>query len=151
MRLLSLPAMLRTPKRRVLLRALRPCLPDRERGAVARRRVQVYHNFMTAEECDHLVNISRPLVRFVHLRLCRQRTALHGHAATASRSSATAQMRRSTVVGEGGKSVLDTIRTSRGTFLRCAVHCPQKRPEQGVVAYAEPDARLLMRLCLVKD
>ena len=31
-----------------------------------------------------------------------------------------AQMRRSTVVGAGGKSVLDTIRTSRGTFLRCA-------------------------------
>ena len=26
-------------------------------------RVQVYHNFMTADECDHLVNISRPLVR----------------------------------------------------------------------------------------
>lgn len=30
------------------------------------------------------------------------------------------QMRQSTVVGAGGKSVTDTIRTSRGTFLRCS-------------------------------
>lgn len=28
------------------------------------------------------------------------------------------QMRQSTVVGAGGKSVTDTIRTSRGTFIR---------------------------------
>ena len=28
------------------------------------------------------------------------------------------QMRKSTVVGQGGKSVLDNIRTSYGTFLR---------------------------------
>ena len=27
-------------------------------------------------------------------------------------------MRQSTVVGKGGKSVKDTVRTSRGTFLR---------------------------------
>lgn len=50
-------------------------------------RAQVYHNFITPEECDDLINKARP------------------------------QLRQSTVVGEGGKSVLDTVRTSRGTFL----------------------------------
>jgi hypothetical protein len=29
-------------------------------------------------------------------------------------------MKRSTVVGAGGKSVTDNIRTSYGTFIRCA-------------------------------
>jgi hypothetical protein len=41
------------------------------------------------QECDHIVNISKPL------------------------------MMRSTVVSEGGASVVDHIRTSYGTFIRC--------------------------------
>ena len=45
---------------------------------------------MHAQECDHIVNVSKPL------------------------------MMRSTVVGEGGASVVDHIRTSYGTFLRCS-------------------------------
>ena len=49
-------------------------LRTHERGAHGHRRVQVYHNFMTAEECDHLVNISRPLVRLVR-QLPRQASA----------------------------------------------------------------------------
>lgn len=44
---------------------------------------------MHMQECDHIVNVSKPL------------------------------MMRSTVVGEGGASVVDHIRTSYGTFLRC--------------------------------
>ena len=43
---------------------------------------------MHTQECDHIVNVSKPL------------------------------MMRSTVVGEGGASVVDHIRTSYGTFLR---------------------------------
>jgi prolyl 4-hydroxylase len=45
---------------------------------------------MRIQECDHIVNVSKPL------------------------------MMRSTVVGEGGASVVDHIRTSYGTFLRSA-------------------------------
>ena len=31
-------------------------------------RAQVYHNFMTPEECDHIVSVARPMVR--HLKFC---------------------------------------------------------------------------------
>lgn len=53
-----------------------------------RPRTFVYHNFLSAQECDHIVNISKPL------------------------------MMRSTVVGAGGASVQDNIRTSYGAFIR---------------------------------
>ena len=84
---------------------------------------------MTADECDHLVNISRPLVRpgpqplgFVNaLGMYNSETGKQrGLRLTHHFAYDVSQMRRSTVVGAGGKSVLDTIRTSRGTFLRCA-------------------------------
>ena len=54
-------------------------------------RAYLYHNFMTAEEADHLVELARPTVA------------------------------RSEVVDpETGGSVLDSVRTSHGTFLSCA-------------------------------
>lgn len=51
-------------------------------------RVFIYHNFLTDAESRHIVHTAAP------------------------------QMKRSTVVGEGGKSVEDQIRTSYGTFIR---------------------------------
>lgn len=51
-------------------------------------RVYIWHNFITDEEARHLIDLAAP------------------------------QMKRSTVVGEGGKSVEDNYRTSYGTFLR---------------------------------
>ncbi|PSC72823.1 Prolyl 4-hydroxylase subunit alpha-1 [Micractinium conductrix] len=62
-------------------------------------RAFVYHNFMTEEEADHIVSLAKPF------------------------------MRRSTVVGAGGESVEDQIRTSYGTFL--------KRLQDPVVAAVE--------------
>lgn len=53
-----------------------------------RPRSFLYHNFMTAEEADHIIHVAKPF------------------------------MKRSTVVGAGGKSVEDSIRTSYGTFLK---------------------------------
>jgi len=51
-------------------------------------RAWVYHSFMSAEECDHIIGLAAP------------------------------RMARSTVVdSETGDSVLDPIRTSQGTFL----------------------------------
>lgn len=51
-------------------------------------RAWLYHNFMTADECEHVMELARP------------------------------SMARSTVVdAETGNSVLDPIRTSQGTFL----------------------------------
>ncbi|CAI5467394.1 unnamed protein product [Closterium sp. Yama58-4] len=50
-------------------------------------RAFLYPNFLSAAECDYIVNMSRPL------------------------------MERSTVVGQGGKSVVDHIRTSNGCFI----------------------------------
>lgn len=53
-----------------------------------RPRAWLYHNFMTAEECDHIMELAAP------------------------------SMARSTVVdADTGNSVLDPIRTSQGTFL----------------------------------
>lgn len=51
-------------------------------------RAFVFHNFMTEEEADHIVALAKPF------------------------------MKRSTVVGAGGASVEDQIRTSYGTFLK---------------------------------
>ncbi len=51
-------------------------------------RAFIYHNFMSEEECNHLLKLAVP------------------------------QMRRSTVVGANGSSVEDDYRTSYGTFLR---------------------------------
>lgn len=51
-------------------------------------RAFVYHNFLSDEECAHIKQTAAP------------------------------QMRRSTVVGDGGKGVVHGIRTSSGTFLR---------------------------------
>lgn len=50
-------------------------------------RAFLYHNFLTPEECDHVVELAKP------------------------------HMARSTVVGDKGQSVTDSIRTSYGTFL----------------------------------
>lgn len=70
-----------------------------------RPRSFVYHNFLSAQECDHIVNISKPL------------------------------MMRSTVVGAGGASVTDNIRTSYGTFIRCgALLAALCAARQGVAA-----------------
>ena len=53
-----------------------------------RPRAWLYHNFMTEEECDHIMQLAAP------------------------------SMARSTVVdADTGNSVLDPIRTSQGTFL----------------------------------
>ena len=53
-----------------------------------RPRAWLYHNFMSAEECDHIMELAAP------------------------------SMARSTVVdADTGNSVLDPIRTSQGTFL----------------------------------
>lgn len=51
-------------------------------------RAFVYHNFLTNEECDHLINASIP------------------------------QMKRSKVVGKNGESETMDVRTSYGSFLR---------------------------------
>ncbi len=71
------------------------------------------------------------------------------------------QMRRSTVVGAGGKSVLDTIRTSRGTFLRCVAvfsECTCVGPRQQVnhavliealIARSQPGRRQLLKAALL--
>lgn len=50
-------------------------------------RAFVYHNFLTHEECDHIIRLAAP------------------------------QMRRSTVVGENGTIMMDEIRTSHGCFV----------------------------------
>eukprot|EP00873_Tetraselmis_striata_P014068 jgi/Tetstr1/434332/TSEL_023438.t1 len=50
-------------------------------------RAFVFHNFLSEEECDHIVELADPV------------------------------MERSTVVGAGGKGVQDGIRTSSGTFI----------------------------------
>ncbi|KAL3148525.1 hypothetical protein ABBQ38_013963 [Trebouxia sp. C0009 RCD-2024] len=54
----------------------------------AHPRAYVYHNFLSPEECDHIVALAKP------------------------------RMKRSTVVGKGGQGTQDEIRTSYGTFLR---------------------------------
>jgi hypothetical protein len=51
-------------------------------------RAFLYHNFISADEADHMVKLAKPY------------------------------MKRSTVVGSDGSSVLDQIRTSYGTFLQ---------------------------------
>jgi len=87
-------------------------------------RAFVYHNFLSHEECDHIVNVSKPLVRCClhatsglppHLP-CKVIT----HEMLYVTILVSAQMRRSTVVGAEGESVTDNIRTSYGTFLRWA-------------------------------
>mmetsp|Transcript_11598 Transcript_11598/g.32872 ORF Transcript_11598/g.32872 Transcript_11598/m.32872 type:complete len:346 (-) Transcript_11598:300-1337(-) len=50
-------------------------------------RAVVFHNFLSHEECDHIIELAEPV------------------------------MERSTVVGSGGAGVLDNIRTSSGTFI----------------------------------
>lgn len=50
-------------------------------------RVYLYHNFLSDEECDHIIATAKP------------------------------RMKRSTVVGDHGQSVVDNYRTSYGTFL----------------------------------
>ena len=72
-------------------------------------RAYVYHGFLTPDECAHVVGVSRPLVRAAERA---------GQPAMPPPSRGCLQMRRSTVVGQGGKSVEDSIRTSYGTFLR---------------------------------
>lgn len=59
-------------------------------------RAYVYHNFLSPEECDHIVALAKP------------------------------KMKRSTVVGKGGQSTEDNVRTSYGTFLR-RLHDPVVR------------------------
>ncbi|GJP46121.1 hypothetical protein CLOM_g5444 [Closterium sp. NIES-68] len=61
--------------------------PSRIKQLSWKPRAFFYPNFLSAAECDYIVNMSRPL------------------------------MERSTVVGQGGKSVVDTIRTSNGCFI----------------------------------
>ena len=104
-------------------------------------RAYIYHNFLSAMECEHIVKISRPLVSALSLRLpcllhrqrCLSPTSLSLSQTTHEKCTSwgapntcmlvtlmLGQMRRSTVVGQGGKSVEDNIRTSYGTFLRHA-------------------------------
>lgn len=50
-------------------------------------RAYLFHNFLTHEECDHIIRLAKPFVK------------------------------RSTVVGARGESVVDSYRTSYGTFI----------------------------------
>jgi len=68
-------------------------------------RAFVFHNFLSTEECDHIVNLAEPV------------------------------MERSTVVGEGGKGVLDNIRTSSGTFIQRLADETIKDIEERIARY----------------
>lgn len=88
-------------------------------------RAYIYHNFLTEEECDAIVDIARPLVSSLPSLSCYLNGAeiewlvLISPSLLAFESRPeNVQMRRSTVVGADGKSVTDNIRTSYGTFLR---------------------------------
>ncbi len=70
-----------------------------------------FHNFLTNEERVHLIETALPYVRewdAVALPVRGPTTSL----------CARVQMKRSTVVGAGGASVVDNVRTSYGAFLR---------------------------------
>ncbi|MEW5315416.1 MAG: hypothetical protein WDW38_006847 [Sanguina aurantia] len=68
-------------------------------------RAFIYHNLVTDSEARHLVALAAP------------------------------QMRRSTVVGAGGKSVEDNYRTSYGTFLRRYQDAVVERVENRIAAW----------------
>ncbi|GAX76930.1 hypothetical protein CEUSTIGMA_g4377.t1 [Chlamydomonas eustigma] len=70
-------------------------------------RAFIYHNFISNREARHLIEL------------------------------AAVEMKRSTVVGEGGKSVLDGYRTSYGTFLRRYQDDVVKRVEHRVAAWTQ--------------
>ncbi|GFR49468.1 hypothetical protein Agub_g11528 [Astrephomene gubernaculifera] len=70
-------------------------------------RVFIYHNFITDMEAEHLIELAAP------------------------------QMKRSTVVGAGGKSVEDNYRTSYGTFLKRYQDAVLERIENRVAAWTQ--------------
>ncbi|KAG2446779.1 hypothetical protein HYH02_008339 [Chlamydomonas schloesseri] len=70
-------------------------------------RVFIYHNFITDVEAKHLIELAAP------------------------------QMKRSTVVGAGGKSVEDNYRTSYGTFLKRYQDDIVERIENRVAAWTQ--------------
>lgn len=70
-------------------------------------RVFIWHNFLTGKEARHLIKL------------------------------ASVQMKRSTVVGEGGRSVEDNYRTSYGTFLKRYQDAVVERLENKVAAWTQ--------------
>ncbi|KAK9817816.1 hypothetical protein WJX72_002663 [[Myrmecia] bisecta] len=72
-------------------------------------RAYVYHNFLSPEECDHIIAKARP------------------------------QMRKSTVQGDAGKAVVHDIRTSYGTFLRRKATPVLERIERRIAKWTQLD------------
>ncbi|KAL6745323.1 hypothetical protein V8C86DRAFT_2981497 [Haematococcus lacustris] len=70
-------------------------------------RVFIWHNFLTEQEALHLIHLAVP------------------------------SMKRSTVVGQGGKSVEDSYRTSYGTFLKRYQDAVVERVENKVAAWTQ--------------
>uniref|UniRef100_A0A7S1X534 procollagen-proline 4-dioxygenase n=1 Tax=Tetraselmis chuii TaxID=63592 RepID=A0A7S1X534_9CHLO len=68
-------------------------------------RAYLFHNFLSPEECDHIIELADPV------------------------------MERSTVVGNGGKGVLDNIRTSSGTFIPRKVDATITTIEERIARY----------------
>ncbi len=91
-------------------------------------RAFIYHNFLSAEECDHIIRTAKPLVGQLSVVLSAKAISLLVQDGTCRNCVPVktlevlhvvvlCQMRRSTVVGPSGTSVKDNIRTSYGTFL----------------------------------
>ena len=100
-------------------------------------RAFVYHNFASAVECKHIMQLAKPMVGMCATGSLAPHKfkpfgKLSAHVAPPVRTGSTClllthlaikssihlQMRRSTVVGAEGKSVQDNIRTSYGAFIK---------------------------------
>jgi hypothetical protein len=77
----------------------------------------VYHNFITDDEAEHIIKAAAPQVCELSLRgsCCSSFLRM---CSLVCPLDLLLQMKRSTVVGEGNKGVVNNIRTSQGTFLR---------------------------------
>lgn len=82
-------------------------------------RAFVAHNFASQEETDHVIGLAQPLVRQAPGR-CGTGPLHDVGACTDAGTPCTppAQLKRSTVVGSRGESVVDEYRTSYGMFIK---------------------------------
>lgn len=93
-------------------------------------RAIVAHNFASKEETDHIIELAKPLVGWAGPRGRGARATRGAAAGIPARrrpaqsmplrpcAPAPPQLKRSTVVGAGGESVVDTYRTSYGMFIK---------------------------------
>lgn len=120
------------------------------------------HNFMTEEEADHLVKVGAGLSQ-THAPPPRTAGGLPRppffldpadpplHACLPELQLAYPFMKRSTVVGAHGESVLDNIRTSYGTFLRRLQDPTVARVEERVATWTKLNVSHQVRSLFAAD